>query len=236
MRRFLPSTGFSVESAHALRGGSYHAPFLTLSGVNLLSARLTMTPPPHEVTRLLAEARAGDAAALDRLLPLVYDELRALAHRQRLRQGGAETLNTTALVHEAYEKLARADAGGAGWNDRAHFFRVAARAMRQVLVDYARAQTAAKRGGEATPLPLDAAEAAGALLPAERAAEVVALDEALGRLTALDPRQGEVVELRYFVGLTIPETADVLGLSPATVKREWTAARAWLHREMTRAA
>jgi RNA polymerase sigma factor (TIGR02999 family) len=189
-----------------------------------------MTPPaPHEVTRLLALAQEGDAAALDRLLPLVYGELRALAHRQRLRQGAAETLNTTALVHEAYEKLAR---GSASWNDRAHFFRVAAKAMRQVLVDYARAQTAAKRGGEAPVLPLDEAR----LLPTERAAEVVALDEALGRLLVLDPRQGEVVELRYFVGLTIPETADVLGLSPATVKREWTAARAWLYREMTRAA
>ncbi|HLT45946.1 MAG TPA: sigma-70 family RNA polymerase sigma factor [Rubricoccaceae bacterium] len=187
------------------------------------------TPAPHEVTQLLAQARAGDAGALDRLLPLVYAELRALAHRQRLRQGAAETLNTTALVHEAYEKLAHA---GTAWSDRAHFFRVAARAMRQVLVDYARARTAAKRGGDARPLPLDEAD----LLPLERANEVVALDEALGRLSALDPRQGEVVELRYFVGLTIPETAEVLGLSPATVKREWTAARAWLYREMTRAA
>ena len=191
------------------------------------------SPPPHEVTRLLALAREGDAAALDRLLPLVYDELRALAARQRRRRGGPETLNTTALVHEAYEKLARAEAA---WNDRTHFFRVAARAMRQVLVDYARAQQAAKRGGAATPLPFETAEAVGAVVPADRTDEVVALDEALDRLAALDPRQGEVVELRYFVGLTIPETADVLGLSPATVKRDWTAARAWLHREMSRAA
>src|SRR5690606_13439215 len=121
---------------------------------------------------------------------------------------------------------------GAASNDRTHFFRVAAKAMRQVLVDYARRCRAEKRGGSGRPLPLDEAR----LLPAERTAEVVALDEALVRLATLDPRQGEVVELRYFVGLTIPETADVLGLSPATVKREWTAARAWLHREMTRAA
>jgi RNA polymerase sigma factor (TIGR02999 family) len=193
-----------------------------------------MTPSPsHEITQLLSRARAGDAAALDALLPLVYDELRALAHRQRRRQGAAETLNTTALVHEAYEKLARADAQGATWNDRAHFFRVAAQAMRQVLVDYARAQATVKRGGDTPPLPLDDARAAHVLVPAERAAEVVALDEALGRLTALDPRQGEVVALRYFVGLTIDETADVLALSPATVNREWTAARAWLHRAMT---
>ena len=195
-----------------------------------------MPSSPDEVTQLLAQACAGDAAALGALLPLVYAELRALAHRQRLRQGAAETLNTTALLHEAYEKLARAEGGGTAWNDRAHFFRVAAKAMRQVLVDYARAQSTEKRGGGAKPLPLDAAATAGALFPAERAAEVVALDEALGRLSALDPRQGEVVALRYFVGLSIPETADVLGLSPATVKREWTAARAWLHREMTRAA
>ncbi|MDX1420728.1 MAG: sigma-70 family RNA polymerase sigma factor [Rubricoccaceae bacterium] len=188
-----------------------------------------MTPPAHEVTQLLAQVREGDPGTLDRLLSLVYDELRALAHRQRVRQGAAATLNTTALVHEAYEKLARADAD---WSNRTHFFRVAATAMRQVLVDYARAQATEKRGGPGRPLPFDE----GCLVPAERAAEVVALDEALDRLSALDPRQGEVVELRYFVGLTIPETADVLGLSPATVKREWMAARAWLHREMTRAA
>jgi RNA polymerase sigma factor (TIGR02999 family) len=186
-------------------------------------------PPPHEITRLLALAHDGDGAALDRLLPLVYDELRALAHRQRLRQGGAETLNTTALVHEAYLKLAgRADGR---YEDRLHFFRVAARVMRDVLVDYARAQRAAKRGG-APALPLDALR----LAVAEQAAPILALDEALTRLTALDARQAEVVELRYFVGLTIPEAADVLGRSEATVKRDWTAARAWLYHALSEAA
>lgn len=187
-------------------------------------------PPPHEVTRLLALAREGDTGALDRLLPLIYDELRVLAHGQRLRSSGADTLNTTALVHEVYEKLSHADAK---WNDRAHFFSVAAKAMRQILVDYARAQQVARRGGGAKSIPFEAAEAAGALIPDDRTDEVVALDEALVRLAALDPRQGEVVELRYFVGLTIPETAEVLGLSPATIKREWIAARAWLYHDMS---
>lgn len=188
-----------------------------------------MPPSPSQnVTALLEEVRDGRDGALDELLPLVYDELRALAHRQRLRQGAAETINTTALVHDAYEKLARAPGD---WNDRAHFFRVAATAMRQVIVDYARAQRAAKRGGDRHAVPLD-----GVPLVAEsRTDEVLALDEALGRLSALDARQGEVVTLRYFVGLTIPETAEVLGLSPATVKREWATARAWLHREMSHA-
>lgn len=182
----------------------------------------------RNVTALLEDVRAGREDALDELLPLVYDELRALAHRQRLRQGAAETINTTALVHDAYEKLARAPGD---WNDRAHFFRVAATAMRQVIVDYARAQRAAKRGGDRHAVPLDGV----ALVAENRTDEVLALDEALDRLGALDARQSEVVTLRYFVGLTIPETAEVLGLSPATVKREWATARAWLHREMSRA-
>jgi RNA polymerase sigma factor (TIGR02999 family) len=188
-----------------------------------------MSDPHHEVTRILADARAGDPAALDRLLPILYDELHALAHRERRRRGAAETLSTTALVHEAYEKLARADGG---WNDRAHFFRVAATAMRQVIVDYARAQHAQKRGGGPA-RPLDAAPALGLAIEA-RADDVLALDMALDRLSQLDTRQGEVVELRYFAGLTVPETAEVLDVSPATVKRAWTAARAWLHREIGR--
>ena len=187
---------------------------------------------PHEITRLLGRACDGDAGALGRLLPLVYDELRALAHRQRRRQGGPETLNTTALVHEAYERLARA---GGDWNDRVHFFRVAARVMRGVLVDYARAQAAEKRGGPRRALPLDEARAAltGA---AVRADEVLAVDEALTRLEAFDERQARVVECRYFAGLSIPETAAVLGISPATVDREWAVARAWLFRALSEAA
>ena len=175
-----------------------------------------------DVTTLLQRVRDGDDEALGRLVPLVYDQLRALARGQRRRQGAGDTVNTTALVHEAYEKLAR---GNGAYADRHHFFRVASRVMRSVIVDHARAARAQKRGGDARPLALDEER----LVPAERAEEVLALDEALDRLAALSPRQGEVVQLRYFVGLTIPETADVLGVSPATVKREWTVARAWLH-------
>ena len=176
----------------------------------------------HEVTLLLERARDGDPDALDRLVPLVYDELRALARRQRQQRGADETLNTTALVHEAYERMSNADSDYA---NRQHFFRVAARVMRSVIVDRARAQNAIKRGGGDRPLALDEER----LVPPDRADEVLALDEALSQLSALSERQGEVVQLRYFVGLTIPETAEVLGISPATVKREWTVARAWLH-------
>ena len=172
---------------------------------------------PDDITLLLDRAREGDAEAVDRLIPLVYEELRQLAHRQR---NGQETLNTTALVHEAYEKLARGT-----FADRQHFFRIAARAMREVLIAHARTQGRQKRGGGVRPLPL----IEGVLSPPAEPERVVALDEALTRLADLDARQAEVVELRYFVGLTIPEAADVMGLSPATVKRDWVAARAWLH-------
>lgn len=181
---------------------------------------------PQAVTRLLNRVQEGDRQALDELLPLIYDELHALAHRQRRRRGGGETLNTTALVHEAYLKMVRSE--DARWEDRTHFFRVAATAMRQILVDYALRQQAAKRGGGDRPLSLDEAF----FLPEEKAEEVIALDEALRRLADLDERQSHIVELRYFVGFTIPETAEALGISPATVKREWTVARAWLHREI----
>jgi RNA polymerase sigma factor (TIGR02999 family) len=183
------------------------------------------------VTQILAEARNGDAGALDRLLPILYDELRGLAHRERRRRGAAETLGTTALVHEAYEKLARADGG---WSDRAHFFRVAATAMRQVIVDYARAQHAQKRGGGPA-RSLTNVPPLGLAVDAD-ADDVLALDMALDRLAELDARQSEVVQLRYFAGLTVPEAAEVLDVSPATVKRDWTAARAWLHREIGHAA
>ncbi len=183
--------------------------------------------PSHDITRLLALAREGDPEALNRLIPVVYEQLRRLAHQQRRRHAG-ETLNTTALVHEAYEKLARGDGPFA---DRQHFFRVAARAMRDVLVDHARAQQRQKRGGGVRPLPLDEMR----LVPTEQAGPLLALDEALTRLNGLDARQAHIVELRYFVGLSIPEAADVLGLSEATVKRDWTAARAWLHHELSEA-
>ena len=176
----------------------------------------------RDVTLLLHQAQAGDEGALRDLIPLVYDQLRTLARQQRRRRASGETVNTTALVHEAYEKLAR---GGSAFADRQHFFRVAARAMREVLVDHARKQNSEKRGGGLQPLALNEALVAAP----EMAAPLIALDEALTRLATLNGRQAQVVELRYFVGLTIPETADILGLSHATVERDWTSARAWLH-------
>jgi RNA polymerase sigma factor (TIGR02999 family) len=180
-------------------------------------------PPP--ITHLLEAAGRGDADALSALLPLLYDELHALAHRQRLRQRGPETLNTTALLHEAYVKLARAEGAYA---DRAHFFRVAAQAMRHVLVDYARRQLAAKRGGDVPAATLEDGATAGEA----RSEELLALDAALSRLAELSPRQAEVVQLRYFAGFTIPEAAEILECSTATVWREWAAAKAWLQEEL----
>ena len=189
-----------------------------------------MTPPSsRDITLLLEQARQGDASVLDHLLPLIYDELRRLARVQR-RVRPHETLNTTALVHEAYLKLAERD--DASWENRLHFFRIAARAMRDVVVDYARRQQAAKRGGDRPALSLDALPP----LPAVQPAEVLDLHDALERLETLDERQARIVELRYFMGLTIDETAEVLDVSPATVKRDWTLARAWLFHEMNREA
>ena len=186
------------------------------------------TPPPsRDVTDLLRAWSQGDRAALDALVPVVYDELRRQAERYMRRQAPGHTLQTTAVVHEAYLRLAHQD--GAGWQSSAHFFRVAANVMRSVLVDHARARRAAKRGGSAAPLTLSAADAAAG---AEGGVDVEALDEALVRLAEFDPGKSRVVELRYFTGLTIEETAGVLGVSPATVKREWTAARAWLKHEL----
>ncbi len=182
-------------------------------------------PAEPTVDVLLERARSGDQSAFDAMLPLLYGELRALARRVRARNPAAETLNTTALVHEAYERMT----GNSGrWADRAHFFRVASRAMRHILVDYSRRSRAEKRGGDMAPESLHGLE----LVADEKAGEILALDEALHRLSGMDDRQGQIVELRYFVGLTIGETAEVLGLSPTTVKREWTSARAWLRREI----
>lgn len=174
------------------------------------------------VTHLLARVRLGDGGARDLLMRRLYEELRELARIQRFRVGASDTLNTTALVHEAYEKLV---AYNDEWEDRRHFFRMAARVMRQVLMDDIRRRRAAKRGGDNPVLAMDDTW----MLPDTQAEEVEALDEALERLGILDHRQAEIVELRYFVGLTIEETADVLNVSPATVKREWTVARAWLY-------
>lgn len=170
---------------------------------------------------------ASSSSPLDALYPQVYDLLRRLAHDQRARQGASETLNTTALVHEAYLRLAEGDA--ATWNDRSHFLALAARAMRFVVVDHARARLAGKRGGGARPVSLEEEQ----LPPDDRSDDVVAIDEALTRLEGFDPRLGQLVQLRFFAGLTYEEIADVVGLSVPTVKRDWARARAWLYRFMT---
>lgn len=186
-----------------------------------------MDPPERgDITRLLAESAGGDEAARERLLTLVHEELLRRARLQRRHHRPYDTLNTVALVNETYLKLHGRES--ADWRDRQHFYRVASRAMRDVLVDYARRRRAAKRGGGEVHLSLDDALE----LPDLREEEVLQVHEALQRLEQLDPRQGRVVELRYFVGLNIPETAAALGISPATVRRDWVTARAWLQREI----
>jgi RNA polymerase sigma-70 factor, ECF subfamily len=186
-----------------------------------------MAPSPQEISRLLAAWGGGDRAALDELIPLVYGELRRLAHLYTGRKSPGHTLQTSALVNEAYLRLA--DQTHPRWQNRAHFFAICAQLMRQILVDYARRRGARKRGGGERPVPLDE----GLIFSEERAADVVALDEALARLAEFDPRQSRVVELRFFGGLSIEETAEVLGVSPGTVMRDWTLAKAWLRREIS---
>lgn len=181
--------------------------------------------PPNAVTRLLVEWSNGDQGALKRLMPLVYDELRRVAGRH-LRNGRRDqTLQPTALVHEAYLKLI--DQRNVQWQNRAHFFGVASVLIRRIVVDRARRRYAAKRGGGVQTVWL-AAEVAGV----ERNVDVLALDDALDRLGVLDPQQARVVEMRFFGGLDVEETAGVLGISTATVKREWRTARAWLFQEI----
>ncbi len=187
-----------------------------------------MVSSSHDVTRLLDALGAGDRSAFDTLLPLVYDELRSIAQRHLYRERGDHTLSTTALVHEAYLRLV--DGSGLRIEGRAHFFAIAAIAMRRILVDYARARNAAKRGSGQAPLGLDAAQH----LSETRADELVVLDAALERLARLNERQARVVECRYFAGLTVEETAEGLGISATTVKQDWAVARAWLYREMQR--
>jgi RNA polymerase sigma factor (TIGR02999 family) len=180
------------------------------------------------ITELLAYWGQGNADAREALMPLVYDELRRIARRHLWRQRPNHTLQSAALVNEAYLRLVRQESPQ--WQNRAHFFGVAAQAMRQILVDYARSRLAAKRGAGAPRFTLDTKIA----LPEQEKEEVdlVALDDALNTLTVLDPRQSRIIELRFFGGLSIQDTAVVLGISPATVKREWTMARMWLHREL----
>jgi len=185
-----------------------------------------------DVTGLLAAWGAGDRAALDALLPLVYDELRRQARSALRGEGAGHTLQPTALVHEAYLRLA--DGRPGPWRSRGEFFGIAARCMRQVLVDAARTRQAAKRGGGAHAVTLGDADAlaAGAAGGEVAGVDVLALDAALERLAALDPDQARLVELRYFAGLTIDDTAAALGVSPATVSREWSVARRWLRRAL----
>lgn len=187
-------------------------------------AHALTTLSPHEITRLLADWSRGDRTALERLLPLVHTELRRIARRQMSGERPGHTLQATALVNEVYLKLAGHDASP--WQDRAHFYAVCAQVMRHILIDHARAHARDKRGGGAIHVSLDAA----AMLVEERAEEFVALDEALRALEAFDPRKGRIVELRYFAGLSIEETAEVLDVSPTTVRREWRRAKAWLYR------
>jgi RNA polymerase sigma factor (TIGR02999 family) len=185
-----------------------------------------MTPTPHQVTELLGRWRKGDDAALGELMPLVYDELRRLAHRHMRRERLGHTLQTTDLANEAYLRLVGSHQ--VEWQDRAHFFAVAAQIMRHLLVDRARARGYAKRGGSARQVTLDET----AIISQQRGTEMLALDEALTRLTALDERKSKIVELRYFGGLSAEEVAEVLGVSTITVKREWLKAKAWLYREL----
>ena len=185
------------------------------------------TPPPRrEITQLLIDWNNGDAAALDDLMPLVEGELRRIAARHMRRENAGHTLQTTALVNEAYLKLV--DQTKARWQNRAHFYAIAGQLMRRILLDHARAHDRAKRGGGAIHVELDEATT----LSTEESDELFALDEALSRLAAFDPLKSKIVEMRYFGGLSVEETAEVLGLAPVTVMRHWSMAKSWLRREL----
>ena len=182
----------------------------------------------NEITKLLHGWQGGDGAALDALVPVVYKELRRLAHYELRKERPDHTLQSTALVHEAYFRLVGRDLPQ--WEGRTHFFAIAAQLMRQILVDYARRRRASKRGSGVCMLTLDDAMA----MPQGKDVDVVAVDDALNTLAEVDPRQSRVVELRFFAGLSLEETSEVMGIATATVQRDWTAARAWLHREISR--
>ena len=179
-----------------------------------------------DVTRLLGDLNSGNRAALDELLPLVYEELKRIAGKHLRRQHREHTLQTTALVHEAYLKLVNQE--DARWENRVHFFAVAARVMRHVLIDYARARQSEKRGGEYVKLSLDEAYH----LSDEKQAEIIALDDALNQLAAMDEQKAKIVEMRYFAGMSNEEIAAALGIGTATVTRAWRTARAWLQTQI----
>jgi len=187
-----------------------------------------MTQPPTDVTQLLVAWGDGDQNARDQLMPLVYDELHRLAHRHIKKERPGHTLQTSALVNEAYVRLV--DQREVHWQSRAHFFSIAAQMMRRILVDYARSRRFAKRGGNARQVALKEE----LLVAKERNLEVIALDDALKELAAIDERKCQVVELKFFGGLSIEETAEVLAVSPGTVMRDWTLAKAWLKRAMSK--
>jgi RNA polymerase sigma factor (TIGR02999 family) len=189
-----------------------------------------VTQGSENITDLLVGYGRGDKEALDKLMPVVYDELRRQAARYLRREQAGHTLQTTALIHEAYVRLE--DQRNVQWQNRAHFFGIAAQMMRRKLVDHARSKKRAKRGG--SDIKVSLADATVAVKGQDL--DVVALDEALDRLAEIDEQQSRVVELRFFSGLTVEETAEVMHISPATVKRDWSMAKAWLHRELSGAA
>ena len=189
---------------------------------------------PKEITILLKAWGAGDQSALNRLTPLVYDELRRMARRYMRKERAGNTLQTTALINEAYLRLV--DAQSVGWQDRAHFFAVSASIMRRILVDAARARGSAKRGGLAIRVDHSTAVDLDQIPEVGRSAELIALDDALNALAEIDPRKARVIELRFFGGLSVEETGDVLGISPQSVLRDWKLAKAWLIREMAKEA
>ncbi len=184
------------------------------------------TPAPHEVTQLLSDCSDANQDAFNQLFPLVYEELRRLAHRYMTQERSGHTLQTTAVVHEAYLRLI--DQKHVQWQNRAHFFAIASQMMRRILITHAQSHAYAKRGGGTLKVSLDEV----AVLSPERATELIALDEALKSLTAIDPRRSQVVELRFFGGMDNEEIAEVLKISPNTVTRDWNVAKAWLYREM----
>ena len=190
------------------------------------SAKPLMPDAPNQVSVLLRKWSHGDEGALEQLTPLVYDELHRLAHQHMRRESAGHVLQTSALINEAYLRLV--DQPRIQWESRAHFFGIAARLMRRILVDDARKRNSAKRGGSLIQVPLDVV----GNIAQQQAANVVAVDEALQRLEAIDARQSQIVELRFFGGLSIDETADLLKVSPGTVMRDWTFARAWLKSQM----
>ena len=212
--------------AHAGCAVPAHVIFLTRpKPVKGRQAHPRMSPSP-EVTRLLQRLSDGDTRAVDRLMPVVYEEMRVLARSELRRERSDHTLNATALVNEAYMRLAQLDR--IDWKGRAHFFGAAAKSMRRILIDYARRRSAEKRGDGAEHVSLDSVVVAAR----ERPTDLLVLDEALTRLEELDARQARVVECRFFGGMEIRETAEALGISQATVKRDWVMAKAWLNREL----